>query len=100
MGCGEIILCDIDKDGEGKGLNIEICKKVSLAVNIPIIGMGGVMTAEDVLEFMYAGATAVAVGSANLIDPLACKKIIEDLPRVMEKYNILDLESIIGRAHE
>lgn len=83
-----------------KPVALRMVYQVYGAVSIPIIGMGGVMTAEDVIEFMYAGATAVAVGSANLIDPLACKKIIEDLPKVMEKYNILDLESIIGRAHE
>ncbi len=69
------------------------------AVNIPIVGMGGVSSAEDVIELMLAGATAVEVGAANLRDPFACKKIIEDLPRVMEKYNIEKLEDIIGGAH-
>jgi len=69
------------------------------AVNIPIIGMGGISTAEDVIEMMLAGATAVQVGAANLIEPYACKNIIEDLPRVMEKYRINSLESIIGGAH-
>ena len=69
------------------------------AVKIPIIGMGGVTTAEDVIEMMLAGATAVQVGAANLIEPYACKNIIEDLPRVMEKYKISSLESIIGGAH-
>lgn len=68
-------------------------------VNIPIIGMGGISTAEDVIEMMLAGATAVEVGAANLIDPFACKTIIEDLPRVMEKYGIKDLKDIIGGAH-
>ena len=58
------------------------------AVKIPIVGMGGVSSAEDVIEIMLAGATAVQVGAANLVDPFACKKIIEDLPSVMEKYNI------------
>ena len=70
------------------------------AVNIPVIGMGGIMTAEDVVEMMYAGASAVMVGTANLIDPFAAKKIIEDLPRVMEKLGIEKLEDIIGRAHK
>ena len=70
--------------------------QVSHAVNIDVIGMGGVSTAEDVLEMMYAGATAVEVGAANLKDPFACKKIIEDLPGVMEKYRINDLKDIIG----
>lgn len=69
------------------------------AVNIPIIGMGGVSTAEDVIEMMLAGATAVQVGAANLVEPFACKNIIESLPKVMEKYKIDDLKSIIGGAH-
>ncbi len=69
------------------------------AVKIPIIGMGGVTTAEDVIEMMLAGATAVQVGAANLVEPYACKNIIEDLPRVMEKYKINSLEEIIGGAH-
>lgn len=69
------------------------------AVKIPIIGMGGISTAEDVIEMMLAGATAVQVGAANLIEPYACKNIIEDLPRVMEKYRISSLKEIIGGAH-
>ena len=72
--------------------------EVSHAVNIPIIGMGGVTNAYEVLEMMYAGASLVQVGAANLVDPYACKKIIEDLPKVMEEYNIKSLEEIIGRA--
>lgn len=73
--------------------------QVSEAVKIPVIGMGGVSSVEDVIEMMLAGATAVQVGAANLIDPYACKKIIEALPAAMEKYGINDLESIIGGAH-
>jgi len=69
------------------------------AVKIPIIGMGGVTTAEDVIEMMLAGATAVQVGAANLVEPFACKNIIEDLPKVMEKYKINSLNEIIGGAH-
>ena len=69
------------------------------AVKIPIIGMGGVSTAEDVVEMMLAGATAVEVGAANLVNPFASKEIIEDLPRVMEKYEISSLKDIIGGAH-
>ncbi len=69
------------------------------AVNIPIIGMGGITTAEDVIEMMLAGATAVEVGAANLVEPFACKNIIEDLPRVMQKYGIKSLKEIIGGAH-
>ena len=72
--------------------------EVSHAVNIPVIGMGGVSNAYEVLEMMYAGASLVQVGAANLVDPYACKKIIEDLPKVMEEYNIKSLEEIIGRA--
>lgn len=68
-------------------------------VNIPIIGMGGISTAEDVIEMMLAGATAVQVGAANLVDPFACKTIIEDLPGVMKKYGIKDLKDITGGAH-
>ena len=73
--------------------------QVYKAVNIPIVGMGGVTTAEDVIEIMMAGATAVQVGAANLVDPYACKKIIEELPTAMEKYRISSLEEIIGAAH-
>ncbi len=74
---------------------VRMVYQVAHAVNIPVIGMGGVATAEDVIEMMLAGATAVEVGAQNLIDPYACKKIIEDLPSVMEKYGINSLEEII-----
>jgi dihydroorotate dehydrogenase (NAD+) catalytic subunit len=70
--------------------------QVAHAVNIPVIGMGGVSCAEDVIEMMLAGACAVEVGAQNLIDPYACKKIIEDLPIVMKKYGIENLSDIIG----
>ena len=69
------------------------------AVNLPVIGMGGVSSAEEVVEMMLAGATAVEIGAANLIDPFASQKIIEDLPRVCEKYKIKELKEIIGGAH-
>ena len=69
------------------------------AVRIPIIGMGGISSAEDVIEMLLAGASAVQVGAANLVDPFACKKIIEELPSAMEKYNINSLRDIIGGAH-
>ena len=69
------------------------------AVKIPIVGMGGISSAEDVIEMMLAGATAIQVGAANLVDPFACKKIIEALPSVMEKYKINNLTEIIGGAH-
>ncbi len=78
---------------------VRMVYQVYEAVNIPIIGMGGVSRAEDVIELMLAGATAVEVGAANLVEPYACKNIIEDLPRVMEKYGINNLKDIIGGAH-
>ena len=70
--------------------------QVAHAVNIPIIGMGGIASADDVIEMMMAGASAVQVGAANLRDPYACKKIIEDLPSAMDRLNIEKLEDIIG----
>jgi dihydroorotate dehydrogenase (NAD+) catalytic subunit len=69
------------------------------AVNIPVIGIGGVQTAEDVIEMMLAGATAVEIGAANLTDPYVCKTVVEELPEVMKKYGITDLKEIIGGAH-
>ena len=81
-----------------KPVAIRMVYQVSHAVNIPVVGMGGIANAEDVIEFMLAGATAVEVGAQNLVDPYACKNIIEDLPRVMEKYGIEKLSDIIGQA--
>ncbi|MBQ4141700.1 MAG: dihydroorotate dehydrogenase [Clostridia bacterium] len=75
---------------------VRMVYQVAHAVNIPIVGMGGVSTAEDVIEMMLAGATAVEVGAANLVNPYACRDIINDLPRVMEKYGIENLSDIIG----
>ena len=69
------------------------------AVNIPIIGIGGISTAEDVIEMMLAGATAVEIGAQNLINPYCCKEIIEELPKTMERLNINKLSDIIGGAH-
>ena len=69
------------------------------AVKIPVVGMGGVSRAEDVIEMMLAGATAVEVGAANLRDPFACRNIVRDLPETMKKYGIDDLSEIIGGAH-
>ena len=79
---------------------VRMVYQVAEAVQVPVIGMGGVSSAEDVIEMMLAGATAVQVGAANLTDPFICKKIIEDLPLVMEKYNIKDLNDIIGGARK
>ncbi|MBQ6796898.1 MAG: dihydroorotate dehydrogenase [Clostridia bacterium] len=78
---------------------VRMVYQVYEAVNIPIIGMGGVSSAKDVIEMMLAGASAVQVGAANLVDPFACRQIIEDLPVVMEKYKIENLKDIIGGAH-
>lgn len=72
--------------------------EVSHAVNIPVIGMGGISNAYEVLEMMYAGASLVMIGAQNLVDPYACKKIIDDLPKVMDEYQIKNLQDIIGRA--
>ncbi len=82
-----------------KPVAVRMIYQVYDAVKIPIVGMGGVSSAEDVIELMLAGATAVEVGAANLVEPFACKNIIEDLPRVMEKYKINNLKDIIGGAH-
>jgi len=79
---------------------LKMIYQVYQTVSIPIIGMGGVMSAYDVIEMIYAGATAVGVGSANLVDPCACKSIIEDLPKVMDELNINKLEDVIGLAHK
>ena len=77
---------------------VRMVYQVAKAVNIPVIGMGGVSSAEDVIEMMLAGATAVEVGAANLVNPFASRDIIQDLPRVMEKYGIQNLTDIIGGA--
>jgi len=78
---------------------VRMVYQVYEAVNIPIIGMGGVSSAEDVIEMMLAGATAVQIGAANLINPFICRDIINELPDVMKKYNINNLSEIIGVAH-
>ena len=70
------------------------------AVRIPIVGLGGIASAEDVIEMMLAGATAVEVGAANLRDPLACPKIIEALPEAMDRYGIRELKELTGGAHD
>ena len=82
-----------------KPVAVRMIYQVYDAVKIPIVGMGGVATAEDVIELMLAGATAVEVGAENLVNPYACRDIIEDLPRVMDKYGIKNLSEIIGAAH-
>lgn len=98
---GKPIIANVKGGYSGPGIfpvALRMVYEVSHAVNIPIIGMGGISDAYDVLEMMYAGASLVMVGAQNLIDPYACKKIIEDLPRVMKEYNIESLEELIGRV--
>lgn len=77
---------------------VRMVYQVANAVNIPVVGMGGVSDAEDVIEMMLAGATAVEIGAANLVDPYACRDIIRNLPEVMDKYGIDSLKNIIGVA--
>ena len=77
---------------------VRMVYQVANAVKIPVVGMGGVSSAEDVIEMMLAGVTAVEVGAANLVNPYICRDIIRDLPRVMEKYRIQNLSEIIGGA--
>ena len=80
-------------------LALRMVWQVSQAVSIPVVGLGGVSSAEDVIEMMLAGACAVQVGAANLKDPFACKNIIDDLPKVMDRYGIRNIRDIIGGAH-
>ena len=82
-----------------KPVAVRMIYQVYEAVKIPIVGMGGVANAEDVIELMLAGATAVEVGAENLVNPYACRDIINSLPAAMEKYGIKDLSEIIGGAH-
>ncbi len=82
-----------------KPVAVRMVYQVYDAVKIPIVGMGGVATAEDVIEMMLAGASAVEVGAENLVNPYACRDIIEALPAAMEKYGIKNLKDIIGGAH-
>ena len=79
-----------------KPVAVRMVYQVHKAVQIPILGMGGVMTAEDVIEFIMAGATAVATGTANLVDPMAPVKILEELPQVLEKLGVTDINEIRG----
>ena len=79
---------------------VRMIYQVYEAVKIPIIGIGGVSSAEDVIEMMLAGATAVQVGAANLVNPFVCRDIVEKLPEVMQQYNITSLTDIIGGAHK
>lgn len=81
-----------------KPVAVRMVHEVSQAVSIPIIGMGGVQSAEDVLEFLLAGASAVAVGTANFVNPFICPEIIEELPNVLAAYGYSSVEECIGRS--
>ena len=97
---GKPIIANVKGGYSGPGIfpvALRMVYEVSHAVDLPIIGMGGISNAYDVLEMIWAGASLVMVGAQNLIDPYACKKIIEDLPKVLDEYNIESLESIIRR---
>jgi len=83
-----------------KPVALRMIYQVHAQVELPIIGTGGIATADDVIEMMSAGATAVQVGAQNLVDPCTCKKIIEALPEKMDAYGIQNLTDIIGRAHQ
>lgn len=98
---GKPIIANVKGGYSGPGIYpvaLRMIYEVAHAVDIPLIGMGGVCNAYDVIEMMYAGASLVMVGAQNLIDPYACKRIIDDLPKVMEEYNIDKLENIIRRS--
>ena len=83
-----------------KPVAIRMVYQVASAVSIPVIGVGGIRDAEDVLEFLNAGASAVEVGAQNFVDPYVCKKIIADLPHVLEKYGYSSIDEAIGRSLE
>ena len=86
----------------GKGIfpvAVRMVYQVYESVKIPIIGVGGISSAEDVLEMMFAGASAVEIGAANLVSPYACRDLVRELPATMERYGIKELKSIIGEAH-
>lgn len=82
-----------------KPVAIKMIYDVYNTVKIPIIGMGGIQTAEDVLEFFYAGASAVAIGTENLVNPWVCPQIIEELPKVLDQYGFATLQDAIGVGH-
>jgi len=100
---GKPIIANVKGGYSGPGIfpvALRMVYEVAQAVDLPIIGMGGISNAYDVLEMMYAGASLVMVGAQNLVDPYACKKIIEDLPKVMEEYNIESLDNLIRRNNK
>lgn len=102
LATGKPILANVTGGLSGpaiKPVAIRMVYQVYKAISIPIIGVGGITCAQDVLEFLYAGASAVQVGMANFVDPYVCKTIIEELPAVFTKYGIKDIKDAIGRSH-
>lgn len=100
--CGRPIIKNVTGGMSGPAvlpIAIRMVYQVSKAVNIPVVGLGGISKAEDVIEMMMAGACAVEVGAANLAEPYACKNIIETLPEVMDRYGIKNITDIIGASH-
>lgn len=100
---GKPILANITGGLSGpaiKPVAIRMVYQVAQAVHIPIIGVGGITCAEDVLEFLYAGASAVQVGMQNFVDPYCCANIIEDLPKVLKKYGLTSVNEAIGRSFQ
>jgi len=82
-----------------KPISIKMIYEVSEVVNIPIIGIGGITSAEDVIEYLLAGASAVAVGTANFSNPLVCSEIIQELPQTLKKYGFNSIKEVIGKGH-
>ena len=82
-----------------KPVALRMVYEVYKAVNIPIIGMGGVATVEDVIDFLSVGATAVAVGTANFVDPFVCPTIIEQLPAKLQQLGVSHIDELVGRSH-
>ncbi len=102
LSCGRPVIRNVTGGMSGPAvlpIAIRMVYQVSKAVNIPVVGLGGISKAEDVLEMMMAGACAVEVGAANLTEPYACKNIIDRLPEVMDKYGIKNITDIIGISH-
>lgn len=98
---GKPLLSNVTGGLSGPGIKpvaIRMVYQVAQAVNIPIIGVGGITCAQDVLEFLYAGASAVEIGMFNFVDPLCCVKIIEELPEVLTKYGVKNVREAVGRS--
>lgn len=99
---GKPIIANIMGGYSGPGVfpvALRMVYEVSKSVNLPVIGVGGIDSADKVIEMMYAGATAVEIGTANIVNPYACSEIVDELPKTMEKYGIKSLKKIIGKSH-